>query len=64
MHFQDGNLDQTFYWLEKAKEHAWYAWTVRIFFASPEMLQDSRYLMLLEELDLPPLEPDGSILGI
>ena len=64
MHFQDGNLDQTFYWLDKAKEHAWYAWTVRIFFASPEMLQDPRYMALLDELNLPPLEAGSTILGI
>lgn len=64
MYFRDGNLDKTFFWLEKAKKHAWYPWTVRIFLASPEMMEDPRYSALLEELNLPPLEVPGSVMGI
>lgn len=54
LYFQDGDIDKTFYWLERSKGHGWYPWQVRLFMATPEMRKDPRYAVLLNELNLPP----------
>jgi tetratricopeptide (TPR) repeat protein len=59
-----GDLDKAFEHLRKGKHHAWYAGTVRIYFADENLEQDPRYHELLSELKLPapsPLEYDPDI---
>ena len=61
LYYADGNIDKTFYWLERAKGHGWYPWYVRLFLASPEISEDARYAPMLDELNLPPAQADSAV---
>ncbi len=53
----DGDYEKTFKWLESAKGHAFYPWTVRLHLSDPEFRADPRFDELIRELNLPPPSP-------
>ena len=50
------DADKAFEHLNKAKKSAWYPWVIRIFLADTSIKEDPRYMELLWELKLPPIE--------
>jgi tetratricopeptide (TPR) repeat protein len=59
MYFNSGEVDSAFYWLDRGKSFAWYPWYVKRGLGRTEVRNDPRYVQLMRELNLTPLEMNG-----